>query len=136
MIAAAALEMRKAIVTALLADSILATMLGSAKIHDEAPRNQQPPYVTLGDLRSRDWSTGSDRGAEHILALDVWSSHHGTREALEIADRVATVLEGAALAMTGHRLISLALQSTETRRENGARFMRARQTFRIVTERI
>ena len=134
MIAASAIALRKAAHALLIADTALLTRLGGPAVFDEAPRNTSPPCVTLGEIRSRDWSTSTDKGAEHNLIIEIWSQHHGAQEALEIASLVAQALETGPVTLSGHHLVSLRAQSLETRRENNGRTTRARQLFRVITE--
>ncbi|MDB5569073.1 MAG: hypothetical protein JWN93_256 [Hyphomicrobiales bacterium] len=129
-----AIALRKAMRDRLLANSALLARLGAQRIHDEAPRAAATPYVTFTQAQMRDWSTMTDRGAEHVLNLDVWSSRPGAHEALEIAALVAAALDDAPLALDGHRLVSLRCLDTQTGRENANRFVRARLRFRAVTE--
>ena len=134
MTAGATIALWRAVHTALINDSALTTRLGGPKVFDEAPRGATPPYVAFGDARSRDWSTSTEPGVEHSMVIDTWSQLHGVQEALEISALVVDALENAALAPAGHRLILLRAVSVETRREDGGRFIRARQGFRAITE--
>jgi hypothetical protein len=130
----AVIALRKAIHSALMGDATLTGMLGAAKIYDDAPREAQPPYVTFGDLQSRDWSTNLDHGFEHVVVINVWSTQRGAREALAIADRVRDLLDDQPLTLDDHRLINLRFAQMETRRDNNARISRASLRFRAVTE--
>ena len=76
--ALANLELRIALRSWLLADAGLAGALAGGKVYDEAPPSAQPPYITLTNLVSRDWSTCTEDGALHDVTLDVWSSHRGS----------------------------------------------------------
>ena len=134
MTASSIIDLRKAVRAALIADASLSSMLGGARVYDEAPRGTEPPYVTFGDARSRDWSTASDRGAEHILVIDVWSVQRGQREALAISARVQDLLDDASLTLDSHNLVSLRFTRLDARRENQGRFTRASLAFRAVTE--
>lgn len=127
-------SLRKAIRDALLADAALTGMLAGARVFDEAPRGTEPPYVTFGDARTRDWSTAGGRGAEHFVVLDVWSQQRGEREALSIAARVQDLLDDVSLTLADHHLVNLRFQQVETRRENQGRFTRASLRFRAATE--
>ena len=129
-------QLRKAIRTCLCGNATLISRLGGPFVFDEPPRNQLPPYITFADVRSRDWSTSTDDGAEHIMTMDVWSRHNGVQEALEISALAAGVLETTVLSPVNHRVVSLQLQTVDTRREANGRLSRARQIFRIVTEEI
>ena len=128
------ISLRKAIRLALAGDAALVAKLGGPNVFDEAPREAIPPYIAFGDASVRDLSTSSDRSAEQFAVLNVWSLQRGLREALDIADRVAALLDDAALALDGHRLVNLRLVSLETRREGNGRFARASLRFRAVTE--
>ena len=116
------------------ADASLIAKLGGARIYDEAPRGVAAPYLQFGDVSSRDWSTTSDAGAEHVLHLHVWSMQQGLKEALEIAADAQRILDDSALTLGGHRLVSIQYVSTESRREQSGRFARISLRFRAVTE--
>ena len=97
-------------------------------------REDAAPYLQFGDVSSRDWSTTSDAGAEHVLHLHVWSMQQGLKEALEIAADAQRILDDSALTLGGHRLVSIQYVSTESRREQSGRFARISLRFRAVTE--
>ena len=128
------IALRKAIRLQLTGDAALVAKLGGPNVFDEAPREAIPPYVAFGDSSLRDLSTSTDRSAEQFAVLNVWSLQRGLREALDIADRVAALLDDAALALDGHRLVNLRLVALETKREGNGRFARASLRFRAVTE--
>ena len=66
----AAAALRAAIHDALVADGALTALLGGPKVYDEPPKAAAFPYVTLGEARVEDFSTGerSGRGASAHLA--------------------------------------------------------------------
>ena len=130
----AEVALRAAIHTTLSADAQLATLLGGPKIYDEAPRGVLVPYVTFGDLQSRDWSTGDGDGVEHFVILNAWSGQTGAREALAIAGRIRELLHDQPLALSGYALVNLRFTQLDTRRETNGRFTRASPRFRAVTE--
>lgn len=130
----AEIALRRALRDRLVADPALIARMGAARIHDEAPRGAQPPYVTFSQAQSRDWSTKTEGGAEHALLLDVWSSRPGAREALEIAALVAAALDDAPLALADHHLVSLRVTQIDTARQNDNRFVRSRLRLRAITE--
>lgn len=130
----ATFSLRKAVHARLAGDAALAALLGGARVHDEAPRGTAPPYITFGDVRTRDWSTASDHGAEHFVILDVWTEHRGAGAALNMAARIETLLHDTAMILEDHRLIYLRFEQIESRRENQGRFARASMRFRAVTE--
>jgi Protein of unknown function (DUF3168) len=130
----AVIALRKAVRAALVADAALTTLLGGAKIYDEAPRDALAPYVTFGDALARENSTSLYPGHEQVLVLHVWSMQGGAREGLEIADRITFLLDDAALSLDTHRLINLRFSALETIREDAGRFVRVALRLRAVTE--
>ncbi len=126
--------LRRAIRAALLADATLTGLLGGPRVYDEAPPGAPAPRIAFAELQSRDWSAQSSRGAEQMLVLSVWSDARGTRESLDIADRVVALLDEAQLTLTGHRLIDLRFLALATRREQNGRYARADIRFRATTE--
>ncbi len=103
----AALALHRAVLEALRTDAELGVLLGGARVYDRPPRRMQPPYVTLGDIESRDRNTFDIRGERHTLILHAWSEHGGRRQAYEIVGRMDMLLDDAPLMLEGHRLVEL-----------------------------
>ncbi|MCC2098547.1 MAG: DUF3168 domain-containing protein [Hyphomicrobiales bacterium] len=133
MSAAASLALRSAVRDALLAEAALTTRLGGNRIYDEAPGNIEPPYVTFGDVRIRDWSTSSDRGSAHTLTIEAWSKHHGLQECLEIAALIEAALETPPPA-PGLNIVLLRVESMETARRDKGRLALARMRLSALVE--
>jgi len=133
MSASPVVALRKAIRAHLLADAGFAAALGE-KLYDEAPRGAEPPYALFADAQSRDWSADLSRGAEQFLVIGVTSTMRGLSEALELAQRIADLLEEAPLTLQDHQLVDLRFLSMETRREQSGRFARVNLRFRATTE--
>jgi len=134
MTVAASAALRAAVHAALTADAALVATLGGPKIYDEPPRETAFPYVTLGEMRVADFSTGSEEGLEHQLALHAWSRQGGQREAHVIAGALLQALDNAPLALAGHRLVNFRFSTADVRREADGRTYRALVRFRAVTE--
>jgi hypothetical protein len=130
----AILALRRAILAALVADSTLTGLLGGAHVYDEAPLGAPFPRVAFVEAQHRDWSAQSSRGAEQMIVLTIWSAARGTREALDIADRIVALLDEAPLQLDGHVLIDLRFVALATRREQNGRLARADIRFRATTE--
>ena len=81
-----------------------------------------------------DFSTGTEPGEEHQLTLHAWSRQGGHREAHVIAGALLQALDGAALTLTGHRLVNLRFALADVRRERDGRTYHALVRFRAVTE--
>lgn len=129
-----ALELQKAVVAALVADAGVGALIGD-RIYDATSRDPTFPYLTVGQVNSADWSTGSEDGAEHQMTLHAWSRERGKKECYAIAEAVATALHDAALALDGHALVNLRFEFAETRREPDGITYHAALRFRAVTER-
>ncbi len=111
------------------------SLLGNPpRIYDAVPRGSAFPYAVIGDGEENDWSTASDTGSEHILAIHVWSRAGGHREAKEIAEAIRGALDGAALALAGETLIDIRFLSADYARESDGETWAARLRFRAVTE--
>lgn len=132
--ATAAAALRAAIHAALSTDSALAALLGGPRIFDEPPQGALLPYVTLGEARITDFSTGDEPGEEHQLTLHAWSRQGGHRQAHLIAGALLQALDDAPLTLAGHRLVNLRFALADVRREADGRTYRASVRFRAVTE--
>ncbi len=131
---AAAAALRAAIHDALVADAPLTALLGGPRIYDEPPASVVFPYVTLGEARVADWSTGSERGEEHQLVLHAWSRQGGHKEAHLVAGALLQALDDAPLTLTDHRLVNMRFALADVRREADGRTYHALVRFRAVTE--
>ncbi|MBM3552718.1 MAG: DUF3168 domain-containing protein [Alphaproteobacteria bacterium] len=133
MSASPVVALRKAIRAYLFADAGFAAALGE-KLYDEAPRGMEPPYALFADAQLRDWSADLSPGAEQFFTIGVASTTRGLSEALELAQRIAGLLNEAPLVLQDHRLIDLRFQSIETRRDQNGRIARVNLRFRATTE--
>ena len=131
---AAAAALRAAIHDALVADAPLGAVLGGAKIYDEPPKAVDFPYVTIGEARVSDFSTGTEGGEEHQLTLHAWSRQGGHKEAHLIAGALLQALDDAPLTLAEHALINLRFTTADVRREADGRTYHALVRFRAVTE--
>jgi hypothetical protein len=115
-------------------DGPLTTLLGGPKIYDEPPDGASFPYVTLGEARVTDWSTGSEGGEEHQLTLHAWSRQGGHKEAHLVTGALLQALDDAPLTLTDHHLVNLRFALADVRREADGRTYHALVRFRAVTE--
>ena len=130
----AAWDLQKTVYAALAADAPLIALLGDDRIHDAPPQAAAFPHIIIDQPQIRDLSTGTEPGAEHVLMLHVWSRYDGKREVYEIADAARAVLDGAGLSLGGHRLITLAHQYSDVRRDEDGKTHHGIVRFRAVTE--
>ncbi|MFZ5690671.1 MAG: DUF3168 domain-containing protein [Pseudomonadota bacterium] len=126
--------LRAAIHDALTADAVLTGILGGPRIYDEPPATAAFPYVTLGEARVADFSTGDDALQEHQLTLHAWSRQGGHKEAHMIAGALLQALDDAPLSPDGHQLVNLRFSLADIRREADGRTYHALVRFRAVTE--
>jgi len=130
----AAWALQKSVHAALTADVPLTALLGGPRIYDDVPRGASFPYLTFGLSTERDWSTGGEAGAEHVLTLHVWSEAGGRKETHEIIGAVRAALHDAALTLVGHRLVNLRHELSDARREPDGETYHGIVRFRAVTE--
>src|SRR6476659_454068 len=130
----ASAALRAAVHDALTSDARVTSALGGPKIYDEPPRAAAFPYVTLGEARVADFSTGDAPGQEHQLTLHVWSRQGGPREAHVITGALMQALDDAPLALANHHLVNFRFSVADVRREADGRTYHGLVRFRAVTE--
>jgi hypothetical protein len=132
---APALALRAAIHARCVADALLAGLMGGlVRLYDEPPHGAQPVYALFDAAETRDWSSSSDRGHEHLLALAVWALPGSAASALAVAARLATLLDDAPLGLAGHRLVHIAVTAIESGRDPETGLTRVVVRLRAVTE--
>ena len=131
---ASTLAVQKAMLARLAADAALLSLLGSAAIYDGVPQGSREPYVSLGDISTRDWSTKTSRGEEHFITLNIWSRERGRKQAYDIIAAIDAALDGAAFALDDHRLINLATTFWTVMREVPDELYRGVVRLRAATE--
>ncbi|QCI98337.1 DUF3168 domain-containing protein [Agrobacterium larrymoorei] len=125
----------RAIHAQLSADTLLKGMIGPAGLIDRLMPRTVLPCVVTGELESRDYSTASEKGEEHLLTLEVWCDAGGRKKAQDIASRIMVLLDDAALVLDdGAVLVSLFYRSMRSRRETKAQQFVTEIRFRAVTE--
>jgi hypothetical protein len=130
----ATLALQTALRGKLLASSTVTAFIGPAAVFDDVPQGTKCPYLHLGDIETRDWSTQTRRGHEHIVSLHVWSDYRGRKQALDIIEAVDGALDGASLALTGHVLVSLSAIFWTVLHELGNGLYHGIMRLRAVTE--
>jgi hypothetical protein len=114
----------------------LTALIGADGIFDRLVAGAKLPCLVLGELDSRDFSTATETGEEHLLTIEVWSDFSGRRPALEIAGLVAALLQDAVLDLgnAGTVLVNLEHRGTRSRREAKTKLFLAEVRLRAVTE--
>lgn len=110
------LALQGAIVSRLKADATLAAIVG-ARVYDQPPASPTFPYVTLGeDQTLPDRGDGYD-GSNVTLTIHAWSRGTGFPEVKRMIDAVRASLTDAPLALTGYRLVDIALADSRAVRD-------------------
>lgn len=130
-----ALALQKAIFAALTADTAVGALIGD-RIFDAAPRNAVFPYASFGEVRTTDWSTGTEAGTEHRVTLHAWSRERGKAETLAILAVIEAALHDAALDLDGHRLVNLRAEGSSAAREPDGITWHGVLRVRAVTEEV
>lgn len=130
----AAQSLQKAIFTRLSTDATLTALTGPDAIHDRLVTRREAPTILIASIDSRDRSTASEAGEEHLVTLKVMTGEGGHAAAQAIAARIRALLHDAPLTLTGFTLVSLLHRSTVTRREAKERGHVAEMVFRAATE--
>jgi len=126
--------LQTAIYARLTGDAALTALIGTNGVHDRLLTRNEAPYVRIAGIETRDWSTASEPGEEHLVTLEVRSGEGGHRATQQIAARIRALLDDAALSLTGAALVNLRHQRTRTGRDAKAKGHVAEMVFRAVTE--
>lgn len=130
----AASALQRAIFERLAGDAALTLLLGPDGISDRLPDRQRLPKVVIAAIESRDLSTATEAGEEHVVTLHAWSGSGGHAEVQAIAARVRALLHDAGLTLDGFVLVGLLHRSTRIARDGTRPHHRAEMRFRAVTE--
>jgi Protein of unknown function (DUF3168) len=125
--------LQRGIYQALAGSSDLTTLLGGARIYDDAPQGAFP-FITLGQSVIRDWSTGTEDGAEHDLTLHIWSRTGGKKQVHEIIEAIRAALHDQRLILADHHLINLRHEFSEARLDPDGDTFHGIVRYRAVTE--
>ncbi len=132
MSAAAALQ--KAIFLVLSGDAALTGLIGSGGVRDHLQMRMDRPYVFIASIESRDASTASEPGEEHLVTLEARAGEGGNLVVQAIVARVRDLLDDADLELDGFSLVSLFHRRTRMGRDMKAKGHVAEMVFRAVTE--
>lgn len=91
--------LQKAIYDALTADSALMALVTG--LYDRVPEGTAMPYVLFSQATAKDASNATDPAEEIRLELRVYSRSGGRKQALDVLERIHTVLHFQAPALSG-----------------------------------
>ncbi|MEM7695009.1 MAG: DUF3168 domain-containing protein [Pseudomonadota bacterium] len=121
-----------AVFAALSGDATLSGLITG--VFDHPPRGASHPFVSFGAFRSKVLDGDDVPDVEHRFEVLIHSRDAGRREASTIAARVEALLDGAALSLTGFRLIGLRHRESDVAGSRDQRAYRVRVSFSAVTE--
>jgi hypothetical protein len=125
---------KKGIYETLKQNPAITGLLGGPNIYADAPQNANYPYLTFGESVTRDWSSGSEEGLEHILTLHVWSRASGKKETHEIIEAIRDALKGGAVPVDEHRFVNLRHEFSEARQDPDGETYHGIVRYRAVSE--
>lgn len=129
-----ALALQTGLRTTLLADPGLVAALGGEHVFDDVPRDPPFPYITVGEIETRDWSTQTSRGHEHTATVNLWSRYRGRKQVQELIAEVDRVLDGAEPVLADHRLVNLSVVFWTAVRDSDGETYHGIVRLRAVTE--
>jgi hypothetical protein len=109
-------------------------LLGGTRIYDDPPQAARYPFISLGQSLVRDWSTGTEDGAEHLLTLHVWSRTGGKKQVHDIIEAIKSSLYDQPLTLVGHELVNLRHEFSEARSDPDGDTFHGIVRYRAVTE--
>jgi len=129
-----AIALQEAMYSVLKNSTELVDQLGGDRIFDDVPRGVRPPYIVFGEMTHNDWSTGTEQGMEHFISLTIWSREKGRKQVLQLANHAIEELLTTPMQLTGHSLVNLQHEFTETAKDDETGYFRAGLNLRVVTE--
>lgn len=103
----------QALYTVLTNDTTLMALISG--VYDRVPEDAAFPYLTLGEVSTRDHSGVASTVLEHTLTLEVWSRYRGGKQALDIMNRLHTLLDGGVLILTSQTFVGMRYDTSDIR---------------------
>jgi len=125
-------SLRQALYQHLTADAAITSLI-AGRVYDEPPRAPTFPFLTLGEVRLSDASTGSGPMSEQALTLHLFSQQGGLAEAQAVTGALIACLDDVSLTLAGHALVNLRFTLADLRRESDGRSYHAIVRFRALT---
>lgn len=105
-------------------------------VFDYLPETTPFPYVMVGEATQIPRNAHDAFGRETVVTLHVWSQHRGYAPALQIADRITTLLDHQPLTVVGlhHVVTRYEFSQTLTDPEPPGTIRHVVLRYRVVTE--
>ncbi len=135
MSSSASWSVQKSLVQALKSDVVLSGLLSGQNVFDHVPQRSPWPFVSIGNVASRDLSmSDSESGAEHFVTVHVWSRAKGKKQCYEIMEVVRSILHDSHPTVEGHALVNLRYVSSDVGLDPDGETVHGVMRFRVVTE--
>lgn len=91
-------------------------------------------YVTFGDEDVSDWSSGSTRGAVHLVRISVYAPRRGFGDAKQAASAISDAILNGSIPVTRGTVVNARFVDARTRREEDDSLRRIDLRFRITIQ--
>lgn len=103
-------------------------------VHDLVPEGAAYPYVVIGEATDTPDNAHDRYGHDSTVTLHVWSTYHGTTEALGIAGELIGLLDHQPLVVDGFDTVAVRHRQTVVMRDPDADLRHVVVRFAITTE--
>jgi len=130
----------------LVADAALQVWLGvPPRVYDHVPADAVYPYLVIGEIAGRPFDSKTSQGMRLTLTLHVWDGadeasgptapgHRGAGRLRQIMARLVSLLDRAALDVSGHQLVRLHFEGSETSGEGDGLLRHGTQRFHALVQ--
>lgn len=105
-----------------------------ADVYDDVPEGASYPYVVVGEFTEIPENAHDRFGARITATLHVWSSYHGTKDALAIRSSIVEELDHQAITVAGFDTIAARHEQTIVIRDPDEDLRHIAVRFSFVTE--
>ena len=127
--------LQQAVFAALSGDAALQTLIGNpARVYDHVPQDSPFPYVVVGEATTRPFDTKTEDGMEQTLTIHSWSRYRGFSETKQIMGAIVDALDQQALSVTGHELVLLRFEFSDSFLDEDGLTRHGVQRIRALTE--
>jgi len=134
----AELEIQKAIYAALSTDSPLNAVVKGVYDHVPQPsdsgKENDFPYVTIGDDTAIDWDTDTSVGKEATITIHSWSRYRGRQEVKQIQGLIYDRLHLSQISVTGYDTVQCLSEFSESMVDPDGLTRHGVQRFRLIID--
>ena len=129
------MALRVAVVTALKADAALTAITGLQVVTKARAGVTTLPYIKVAAIAGRLFDTKSSDGFAGTVEIHTYSTRRGTTAGVEhLQNLICDALDGAALSVTGHALITLHNEFATSFEDSDGESFQGVQRFRFITD--